>query len=105
MCLLPLIGLWKIESPLGYALLFFAMGFLNTLGIGIYPHLKGLFPIAISGTVMTLINFFTMAGAALFMPIMGKIIESFPKIDHSYPIEAYHLSFFICFVGMVVSLI
>jgi MFS family permease len=105
LCLLPLIGLWKIESPLGYALLFFAMGFLNTFGIGIYPHLKGLFPIAISGTVMTLINFFTMAGAALFMPIMGKIIESFPKVDHSYPAEAYHLSFLICFLGMVVSLI
>ncbi len=103
--LLPLTGVWKIESPLGYALLFFAIGFFNTFGIGIYPHVKELFPITISGTVMTSINFFTMAGAALFMPIMGKIIESFRRVDQSYPAEAFHLSFWICFVGMVVSLI
>jgi divalent metal cation (Fe/Co/Zn/Cd) transporter len=46
-----------------------------------------------------------MAGAAIFMPALGKIIESFPRIANSYPAEAYHLSFFICFVGMVLSLI
>jgi MFS family permease len=105
LCLLPLIGLWKIESPLGYALLFFAMGFFNTFGIGIYPHLKDLFPTTISGTVMTLINFFTMTGAALLMPAIGKIIESFRRVDQSYPAEAFHLSFWICFVGMVGSLL
>jgi hypothetical protein len=67
----------------------------------IYPHAKSLFPVAISGTVMTWVNFFAMAGAAIFMPALGKIIESFPRMGHSYPAEAYHLSFFICFLGMI----
>jgi len=46
-----------------------------------------------------------MAGGAAFMSVMGKIIESFPRVDHAYPPEAYHLSFLICFLGMVASLI
>jgi MFS family permease len=101
--LLPLMGIFKIQSPLWYGLIFFFMGFFNAFGMVIYPHAKSLFPVAISGTVMTWVNFFTMAGAAIFMPALGKIIESFPRMGHSYPAEAYHLSFFICFLGMTAS--
>jgi hypothetical protein len=81
------------------------MGFFTSFGIVIYSHAKGLFPITISGTVMTLVNFFTMAGGAIFMPILGKVIESFPRVGHTYPAEAYHLSFLLCFAGMAASLI
>ena len=103
--LFPLIGILKIESSFGYGLIFFIIGFFGSFGMLIYSHAKELFPIAISGTVMTGINFFTMAGAAVFMSALGKIIESFPRVDRAYPPEAYHLSFLICFLGMVVSLI
>jgi MFS family permease len=96
-------GIFKIQSPLWYGLIFFFMGFFNAFGMMIYSHAKSFFPIAISGTVMTWVNFFTMAGAAIFMPALGKIIESFPRVGHSYPAEAYHLSFFICFLGMTAS--
>jgi hypothetical protein len=71
----------------------------------IYAHAKDLFPIAISGTVMTYVNFFTMAGAGVFMPAMGKVIESFPRTGSFYPAEAYHLSFLICFLSMAASVI
>jgi hypothetical protein len=54
---------------------------------------------------MTLVNFFSMAGVAIFMPAMGKIIESFPRVGNAYPAEAYHLSFLICFVGMAASVV
>jgi MFS family permease len=103
--LLPFTGIFKIQSPLWYGLIFFFMGFFNAFGMVIYSHAKSLFPVAISGTVMTWVNFFTMAGAAIFMPALGKIIESFPRIGHSYPAEAYHLSFLICFLGMAASVI
>jgi len=103
--LLPLIGIFKIQNPVWFGLIFFFMGFFSAFGMVIYSHAKGLFPIAISGTVMTWVNFFTMAGPALFMPTLGKIIESFPRIGHSYPAEAYHLSFLICFLGMAASAI
>jgi len=36
---------------------------------------------------------------------LGKIIGSFQLPDHSYPPEAYHLSFLICFLSIVASLI
>jgi len=103
--LFPLIGILKIQSPFWYGLIFFLIGFFGGFGMVIYSHAKELFPIAISGTVMTLVNFCTMAGAAVFMPLLGKIIESFPKINQTYPAEAYHLSFLICFLGMAASLV
>ena len=103
--LFPLVGILKIQSPFWYGLIFFLIGFFGGFGMVIYSHAKELFPITISGTVMTSVNFFTMAGAAVFMPLLGKIIESFPKINQAYPAEAYHLSFLICFLGMAASLI
>jgi predicted MFS family arabinose efflux permease len=105
LCLLPLTGFLKIENPFAYSVLFFFIGFFNTFGMGVYSHIKELFPLAIAGTVMTWINFFNMAGVAIFMPLLGKIIESFQRPDHSYPPEAYHLSFLICFLSMVASLV
>ncbi len=105
LCLLPLTGFLKIENPFGYGVLFFFIGFFNTFGMGVYSHIKELFPLPITGTVMTWINFFNMAGVAIFMPLLGRIIESFQLPDHSYPPQAYHLSFLICFLSMVASLV
>ena len=104
-CLLPLTGVVQMENPLGYGVLFFFLSFFNTFGMGIYSHIKELFPLTISGTVLTWINFFNMAGVAIFMPLLGKIIKTSQLPDHSYPPGAYHLSFLICFLGMVASLI
>ena len=105
MSLFSLTGVLKIENPFWYGLIFFFMGFFTSFGMVIYSHAKELFPIAISGTVMAGVNFFTMAGGAIFMPALGKVIESFPKTGSSYPAEAYHLSFLICLLGMVASTI
>ncbi len=103
--LLPLLGIFKIQNPLWYGLIFFFNGFLGAFGMLIYSHARGLFPIAISGTVMTWVNFFTMAGGAVLMPTLGRVIESFPRTGNLYPSEAYHLSFLVCFLGMAASLI
>jgi MFS family permease len=103
--LLPLLGIFKIQNPLWYGLIFFFNGFLGAFGMLIYSHAKNLFPVAISGTVMTWVNFFTMAGAAIFMPLLGKVIESFPRVSSSYPAEAYHFSFLVCFLCMCASVI
>jgi predicted MFS family arabinose efflux permease len=103
--LLPLTGIWKIDHPLLFASIFFSLGFFNGMAMLIYAHAKESYPIAISGTVMTYVNFFTMAGAGVFMTLLGKVIESFPKVGGSYPIGAYHLCFLICFLSMGASLI
>ena len=62
--LFPLIGFVKIQSPFWYGFIFFFMGFFNAFGLVIFSHAKELFPITISGTVTTLVNFFSMAGGA-----------------------------------------
>jgi len=103
--LFPLVGVLNIESSYLYGFLFFLMGLFSGFGIILYSHAKELFPISISGTIMTLVNFFTMAGGAIFMPLIGKVVEFFPKTDHAYPAEAYHLAFLICFLGMAASVI
>lgn len=103
--LIPLTGIWRIEHPFLFGLIFFFIGFFHGFGMLIYAHAKDLFPRAISGTVMTYVNFFTMAGAGVFMPLLGKVIESFPRTGASYPAEAYHLSFLICFLSMTASVI
>ena len=103
--LLPLAGAVNLPSPFWFGLIFFIIGFFCSFGMVIYAHAKELFPIAISGTVMAAVNFFTMAGPALLMPALGKIIESFHHLGRSYPAEAYHLSFFLCFLGMAISLV
>jgi len=103
--LFPLVGVLKIQSPVLYGIIFFSIGFCGGFGMIIYSHAKDLFPISISGTVMTSVNFFTMAGAAIFMPLLGKVIESFPRSGHVYPAAAYHLGFLICFLGMAASVV
>ncbi len=97
--------LLKTRNPYGYGFLFFWLGFFNGFLIVMYSHLKTLFPVSISGTVMTLANFFTMAGGAIFMPSLGGIIKSFPRVNQAYPADAYYLSFLICFLGSASSLV
>ena len=103
--LIPLIGVFRIQNTFLYGLTFFFLGFFNGVGMMFYTQAKGLFPVAISGTVITWVNFFSISGGAVFMPALGRIIESFPHGGRSYPAEAYHLSFLICLLGMVASLI
>ena len=102
--LFPLAGILKIQNPLWFGVIFFFVGFFNSFGLLLFSHVKDLFPTAISGTAMTFVNFFTMAGGAMFMPVLGKVIESFPRAGNSYPSEAYHLSFLICSLGVAASL-
>jgi hypothetical protein len=46
-----------------------------------------------------------MAGAAIIMPLLGRVIQFFPQVDHAYPAQAYHVAFLICFLGMAASVI
>jgi len=103
--LFPLAGILKVQSPLWLCVIFFVIGLFTNFGLLLFSHAKELFPVSISGTVTSFVNFFTMTGAAIFMPLLGKVIESFPRTGNSYPEGAYHLAFLICFLGMAASLI
>lgn len=59
--------------------LFFAFGFFGSAGGIMYAHIKERMPIEDAGTAMTGINFFTMAGVAVFLQGMGVLMQ------HGYP--------------------
>jgi sugar phosphate permease len=101
--LMPLTGLFAIESMTAYLLLAFCIGFWSGFGMLAYSHGKELFPAAISGTVMTWVNFFVIAGGAVMISLLGKIIDLFPHQGTSYPPIAYHVAFLACFLSMLAS--
>ena len=103
--LFPLTGILKIQNPVWLCIVFFVIGLFTNFGLLLFSHAKDLFPVSISGTVTSFVNFFTMTGAAIFMPLLGKVVESYPRTGNLYPAEAYHTAFLICFLGMAASLI
>jgi len=103
--LLPYTGVFTVESTLVLAALIFLTGLFNSFGNVVFSHARELYPLPIAGTAFAWINFFTVAGGALFLPVLGNIIESFPHTGRHYPAEAYELGFMVCFVSMAASLV
>ena len=103
--LIPLTGVLQIDSAVAYGVVFMLQGFFGSFGILSYTHIKELFPLSMSGTVIAAVNFFVMAGGAVFMQGIGVIISSYSGNHQIYSAGAYHVAFLICVVGIVASLI
>ncbi len=103
--LIPLTGIFKIESTAAYGAVFMLQGFFGSFGILCYTHIKELFPLSMSGTVIAAVNFFVMAGGAVVMQGIGVIISAYSGNHAIYSAGAYHLAFLICILGISVSLI
>lgn len=105
LCLIPLTGIFDIDSPFIFSILLFLIGLFSSFGMLAYAHIKELFPLNMSGTAIAGVNFFVMSGGAVFTQVIGNIIEGFVHADRSYPAQAYHTAFFICLLGMIGGLI
>ena len=100
--LLTLILFILARFPAGeYRTLLYPLFFLFSLSssaivvIG-FTTVKELFPVAIAGTSVGTINLFPFLGGAVFMPIMGKILDNFPKSSAgAYTAEAYTCLLFV----------
>ena len=103
--LIPLSGASDINSAAAFSALFFAVGFFNSFGTFAFAHVKQLFPLRISGSVIAGINFFSMSGAAILMPVLGKVIEAFSPGGGTNSPQAFHLAFLVCCIGMASSII
>ncbi len=101
----PLTGFLQEPSLLIIGTMFFCMGFLNSSSMIMYANIKELLPIAISGTAMSTVNFFTMAGAGFFQHVMGFIIEKFSFNQGQLPAEAFSFSFRLCFFAAAIGAI
>ncbi|MBN2233184.1 MAG: MFS transporter [Deltaproteobacteria bacterium] len=103
MVLAVLVTLRRLPHPGFFYPLFFLFGFAGSSGIIGYAHIKEVFPLSISATVMTNINFFAIAGAAVVQHLMGFIIERFEPTAGVYPFAAYRAAFLFCLVGMIIA--
>jgi sugar phosphate permease len=87
----PDTGVWVVY------LMFFSFGLASGSGQVMYAHIKEQVPRANAGMAMTGINFFTMAGVAVFLQGMGHVMTRFfPGASLTLP--AFHLAFTVCAV-------
>ena len=94
---------WPVHAaPLLLGTLLFFNGFFNGFNQISFAHIRELMPPAMSGTAMTGINVFTMAGAGLFVHGLGEIISG---LDHGGAGECglIRLVFVICFAAVAAS--
>jgi MFS family permease len=109
-----LFGRHKIPVLLACAMCFLALGSLAALGVMsasalfavfallgfstgqvsvVLAHGRSLVPPHLLGRAITLLNIGTMGGGFVVQFISGAIIEMFPSLDGTYPLEAYQLVF------------
>ncbi len=82
--------------------LFFLCGIFSSAGMVMYSHIKERVPLDKAGAAMTGINFFTMAGAAVFLQGLGAIMQ------HFFPVAtlgsaAFQTVFIICSVCLAAT--
>jgi MFS family permease len=99
LCMMPLVGFIPLYSIAMAAVIFFLIGFGSSFTSVIYANIKELLPSEVSGTAMSAVNFFTMAGAGFFQHVMGIIIERFTVQGGSLPPEAFSFAFGLCFIA------
>jgi len=71
-----------------------------------FTIIKELFPMEIAGTSTGMVNLFPFLGGAVFMPLLGRVLDAYPKSDTGgYSLEAYSMLIVILLGASVLSLI
>ncbi|PLX45566.1 MAG: MFS transporter, partial [Desulfobacteraceae bacterium] len=71
-----------------------------------FTLIKELFPVEIAGTSTGMVNLFPFLGGAIFMPLLGRVLDAYPKSDAGgYSLEAYTMLILILLGSSVLSLI
>lgn len=66
---------------------------------------KELFPVEIAGTSVGTVNLFPFLGGAVFMPLLGRVLDAYPKAEGGqYSMAAYSTLLLILLGAAVVSL-
>jgi len=66
---------------------------------------KELFPVEIAGTSVGTVNLFPFLGGAIFMPILGKVLDAYPKSTTGYSVDAYSTNFLILLGASMAALV
>lgn len=84
------------------SILFFSFGFVSSSGQIMFAHIKERMPIESAGTAMTGINFFTMAGVAFFLQVLGNIMQQFYPGESLSP-AAFKGAYYFCAAFLIVT--
>jgi predicted MFS family arabinose efflux permease len=103
--ILPLTGFFPLPSLILIVGIFCGIGFLNSFSMVMYANIKELLPDSIAGTAMSMVNFFTMAGAGFFQHMMGIIVEKFSIHQGQLSPEAFSVAFGLCFFATALGTI
>mgnify|MGYP001819164875 FL=1 len=67
---------------------------------------KELFPVEIAGTSVGTVNLFPFLGGAVYMPLLGRILDAYPQADNNgYSVEGYSTLLLVLFVSSIIALI
>mgnify|MGYP001816204318 FL=1 len=67
---------------------------------------KELFPVQIAGTSVGTVNLFPFLGGAVFMPLLGRVLDAFPRTDAgTYSLEAYRMLLVVLLASAVLALV
>jgi sugar phosphate permease len=78
---------------------FFILGFFSSFGFMMLAHIKVVMPTAMAGMAITGVNLFTMLGAALYMQIIGSILDVPGTVDQ-FSAANFHRVFLVAFVSL-----
>ena len=71
-----------------------------------FTTVKELFPVEIAGTSVGTVNLFPFLGGAVFMPLLGRVLDAYTKTDSGgYSIEAYSTLLLILLGASIVSFV
>ena len=71
-----------------------------------FTTVKELFPVEIAGTSTGMVNLFPFLGGAVFMPLLGRVLDAYPKTAAGgYSLEAYSMLIYVLLGAAVLSLI
>jgi len=66
---------------------------------------KELFPVEIAGTSVGTVNLFPFLGGAIFMPVLGKVLDAYPQSPAGYSLDAYSALLLILLITSLAALI
>jgi len=67
---------------------------------------KELFPVQIAGTSVGTVNLFPFLGGAVFMPLLGKVLDAYPKTPEGhYSVEGYSALLLVLLVAAIAAFV
>lgn len=92
----------SVPVPVLY-LLVIGMGCGSSFWLTVFAQTKEMYPVALAGTALAVVNFSSTLGGAVYQQAMGVVIGLFEKTGGGYSVSAYSAAFLFCLVSAALS--